>query len=406
LDDYELVVGGWGDLYYTLIQLDIAGLPKRASSARLELFCFKQRGIETTGLYLDRITEFWDWRIHGTGADRERLWWADRPAATQWISTPLPPPAVGAWYAIDITDLYNSWQAGTYPNYGVQLRPTDNDNRWAEFYSSDFLGDPALRPRLVIDKGGPSDTELLVNGQKLHKNEETWVRFVAREVVPRLLGSREERLRVAARVSWWGLEEGIFSLPQPPACALPGKVSPYCFSSCTAGTFHNKRLGPLDTCAGIWQVGLAGIQVNDHSDQQVRSIIRDLFWPGGPVPSDLFTPDVTDIVTDIVRSAGFDPDQQLGASIVSATDPAVRKSWLLRDPSVGMTLEEPVVSRECIDGASACTKDKQCPSKSWSCLGGRCVATAWCHYKSEEGRQQALQSISDLTSIFDHLAAP
>lgn len=68
----------------------------------------------------------------------------------------LMPGEIGARYEeminemIDITDLYNTWQNGTYPNYGVQLRPVSNDNRWAELYSSDYLGDPNLRPRLVV----------------------------------------------------------------------------------------------------------------------------------------------------------------------------------------------------------------------------------------------------------------
>jgi hypothetical protein len=150
LNDYELVVGGWGDLYYSLIQFNLAGLPANATSARLELFCFYQRGVGTTRMYLDRITQFWDWRTQGTGRDRERLWWADRPPAVQWIPQALPAPTVGQWYSIDITDLYNAWQNGTYPNYGIQLRPVDYPNLWAEFYSSDYMDNPALRPRLVI----------------------------------------------------------------------------------------------------------------------------------------------------------------------------------------------------------------------------------------------------------------
>lgn len=149
-DDHELVVGGWGDSYYSLIEFNLNGLPSVATSARLELFCFTQRGFGTTPLFLDRITTFWDWRIQGTGRDRERLWWADRPTATPWISSALPAPVVGQWYSIDLTDLYNAWQANTYPNYGIQLRPFSTGNVWAEFYSSDYLGDPSLRPKLIV----------------------------------------------------------------------------------------------------------------------------------------------------------------------------------------------------------------------------------------------------------------
>jgi hypothetical protein len=150
LEDFELVVGGWGDLYYSLIQFDLSTLPKAAKSAQLQLYCFRQRGIGTTGLYLDRIAQFWDWRTQGTGSDHLRLWWADRPAAVQWIPQALAPPTVGDWYAIDITDLYNAWQSSTYQNYGLQLRPVSNNNQWAEFYSAEYT-DPTYRPKLVVE---------------------------------------------------------------------------------------------------------------------------------------------------------------------------------------------------------------------------------------------------------------
>jgi hypothetical protein len=160
LDNEELVVGGWGDLYYSLLQFDLRGMPGQASSAKLELFPFTPRGGSPTGIYLDRIAEFWDWRTQGTGRDRLRLWWADRPATVQWIPGALPAPILNQWYTIDITDLYNFWQNGTCANYGVQLRPVFNNNRWDEFYSSDYLDDPSLRPRLVIvpASGGAGQT--------------------------------------------------------------------------------------------------------------------------------------------------------------------------------------------------------------------------------------------------------
>ena len=163
LDNYELIVGGWGDSYYSLLEFDLNGMPPRASSARLELFALPTtRGGTTTAMYLDRITEFWDWRTQGTGSDRERLWWADRPAATQWLPGWLPAPTLNQWYSIDITNLYNAWQDGTHPNHGVQLRPSSNDNRWNEFYGSDYLDNPSLRPRLVVTPAPPPSGMTLI----------------------------------------------------------------------------------------------------------------------------------------------------------------------------------------------------------------------------------------------------
>ena len=90
----------------------------------------------------------------GTGRDRDRLWWADKPPAVQWWPAPLPIPVKGKWYEVDITDLYNGWQQGTYPNYGIQLRPLSNINaKRDELYSGDYIKDPTLRPKLVIVPG-------------------------------------------------------------------------------------------------------------------------------------------------------------------------------------------------------------------------------------------------------------
>ncbi|MCU0785595.1 MAG: DNRLRE domain-containing protein [Verrucomicrobia bacterium] len=149
-NDEKLRVGGWGDEYYSLLQFDLAGFPTNASSAVLYLYCYNQSGGGTT-MYLDRITQFWDWRTQGTGRDRERLWWADRPAASQWLGSAVPNPTLGQWYAMDITSLYNAWQDGTYSNYGLQFRPVSFfNNNFNEFYSADYAGVPALRPKLVI----------------------------------------------------------------------------------------------------------------------------------------------------------------------------------------------------------------------------------------------------------------
>ena len=151
LNNELLRVGGFGDLYYSLIKFELSQLPPVASMVELQLYMPLVTGVGTTQVFFDRITTFWDWRTQGTGTDRQRLWWADRPAFVQWIPNALPAPTAGQWYAIDITTLYNGWQAGTYPNYGVQLRPTAlvGNNTWAEFSSSNSA-DVSHRPRLVI----------------------------------------------------------------------------------------------------------------------------------------------------------------------------------------------------------------------------------------------------------------
>ena len=150
LNNDELRVGGWADSYYSLLQFDLSGVPATASSAIMYLYCYSNNSGTGTPLLLDRITQDWDWRTSGTGCDRERLWWADKPETSQWRIDQLPTPDLNQWYTVDITDLYNAWKNGTYPNYGLQLRPVSNWNNYDLFYSSDYLGDPSLRPKLVV----------------------------------------------------------------------------------------------------------------------------------------------------------------------------------------------------------------------------------------------------------------
>ena len=148
--DECLRVGGWGDWYYTLLQFDLAGMPTNARSAMLCLYCVRT---ERNGarLYLDRITAPWDWKRSGTDPDLDGLRWTNLPPTSPWRTNALPVPPEGNWYPIDLTDLYNAWQSGAHPNYGVQLRPESNANGYFDYFcSSRYTNDPALRPKLIV----------------------------------------------------------------------------------------------------------------------------------------------------------------------------------------------------------------------------------------------------------------
>jgi pimeloyl-ACP methyl ester carboxylesterase len=155
-NDEYLQVGGWGDRYHSLIQFNLEGLPTAVSSARIELYVNSSLDSRFTpiGMLLDVVNEDWDWREGGTGRDRERLWWADRPSSSQWsldASNPLPIPVAGEWYSIDITNLYNGWRSGSNENFGIQLRPLGSRLRARmNYFSSSNSEDESLRPRLVL----------------------------------------------------------------------------------------------------------------------------------------------------------------------------------------------------------------------------------------------------------------
>ena len=143
--DEDFLAGGWGDLYYAYLQFDLTGLPAHASSATVQLYSFAgwHGGAVTVSMYLDLVTQDWDGTF-ATGIMK----WADKPTSTNLRT--IAAPGIGTWYSFDVTDLYNAWQAGIYPNYGMALRPTGNSDQFNYFWTGRYLVDPTLRPKLVI----------------------------------------------------------------------------------------------------------------------------------------------------------------------------------------------------------------------------------------------------------------
>lgn len=139
VDDEKLQVGGWADVYHTLLRFDISTLPTNATSAIIELYPYS-RGDQSTpvSMTLHRVTSSWD----------ESVGWFARPSATLVGTLSVPQP--GTPYQIDVTSLYNAWKSGAVPNFGIELRPTANDNRFSVFRSSDYAADPLKRPRLIV----------------------------------------------------------------------------------------------------------------------------------------------------------------------------------------------------------------------------------------------------------------
>jgi hypothetical protein len=265
------------------------------------------------------------------------------------------------------------WYIVNAPGYGtatqiLKFSELNGNYDWKATDTVDFIpilsnSDGTKYVRFTLTSTAGSEP-LVVNGHTLQGNDDRWVRFVATTVVPQLAGSRSTRLQVAARASWWGLKEGTFS-----------KDNPHAFSSCGA----NQPLGPLETCAAgqAWQVGLAAVQVGTFTEQTVLNQVQAL-WPGRSV---------TDILAETAQLAGYDPAQGTGAAIVASSG-VLRKSWLLRHPTVGITFVEQSVTAECINASAT-----YCYGTSWT-------QTAW----YAPTKQGALQSISDLTAIFNSLA--
>ncbi|VAW79593.1 hypothetical protein MNBD_GAMMA15-1201 [hydrothermal vent metagenome] len=218
----------------------------------------------------------------------------------------------------------------------------------------------------VAAAGTVSAQRFVVNGHILSKKQMSAITYVGTHILPQLKGTLANKVTIASRVSWWSLKEGVFSL-----------ANPYVYSNCHTAS-GDVRLGPLGTCdlSQPWQVGFAAVQVPYHNDQSVLNALHTL-WPGRPV---------TDVLGEAARIAGFGSTTGTGAAIVASTG-YLKRSWLLRHPVIGMYLEEPTVTAECINAA-----------KSW------CYGTGWTETRDYAAtRQDALQSVSDIASILTKL---
>ena len=217
-----------------------------------------------------------------------------------------------------------------------------------------------------------SSADIIVNGHRLTGNKASWVRYIAASVVPQLAGTRDEKIEVAAITAWWSLKEGVLSLHDPITFSLCSQLQ-------NNGRYRDVNLRELEVCdAGRpWQVGIAGTQVPNFSESLVLGTIAQI-WPAKTE---------ADVLAEIVGIANLSTARDPGASIV-ASDGDLKKSWLLRHPVVGFTLQEPIVRAECINA-----------SRSW-CYGGR-----WTEARDfAPTRDAALASIEHLKCAFDRLS--
>src|SRR5690606_25123902 len=97
-------------------------------------------------------------------------------------------------------------------------------------------------------------TDLKVNGRILTAAQARNVQWISRCVLPNLPGTKEERLTLVARSTWWSLREGILDLQSERL---------FRYSSCHENGRDRRRSDqPLYNCpTSIWQVGIAAGQV-------------------------------------------------------------------------------------------------------------------------------------------------
>lgn len=132
--------GGWGDYYYDYFRWDISSLPASSNVSKVLLYLFFNVANNDPAFNVQRVTESWD---------EASLTRSNNPSTIEFKSWRGIKNKSG-WFAIDITELYKNWKDGTWPNYGIKLVPTANNNTNGNIISCENEVDPKLRPKLVI----------------------------------------------------------------------------------------------------------------------------------------------------------------------------------------------------------------------------------------------------------------
>lgn len=139
----------FGNTHFGYLGFDFTNLPLRARQASLRLYCLENHESFITwtpsvGLTLRRMTEPWQWDTLQPACN-------DALPVHEWVCNWFSVPCRDeSWAVLDITDTYNNWQSGYWPNYGIRLEQLATlSNSWTKFASERYL-DPGKRPQLII----------------------------------------------------------------------------------------------------------------------------------------------------------------------------------------------------------------------------------------------------------------
>jgi hypothetical protein len=213
--------------------------------------------------------------------------------------------------------------------------------------------------------GGGGGSSLVVNGNVLNADEDKWVRWIATNTIPKLSGTRDQRLDKASRVAWWSLKEGVLDYKNP---------NPLAYSNCNQQNFSVTYVCPVGYA---WQAGIAGVQPRNHTLAQTENVALTVY-PGSTISS---------VLAKAATQAGYASGTTTYNTIVNSTGD-LRNSWLLRESATGFTSQHPLVYDQCVVN-----------SQVW------CYSSAWAESaKFAPTKSAALKSISDLRAIFNTLA--
>jgi murein DD-endopeptidase MepM/ murein hydrolase activator NlpD len=137
--DGVLQIGGFGDIYRTYVQFDLAGLPYNVADATLELYSYS-RGDNSTLVAFDVRSPNNAW----AASDSNRylsttMTWNTQPLSSYVGTTSAG--AINSFWSVPITALYNGWQSNPNSNNGLELNPLQESNNFDVWRSSRYAFD-------------------------------------------------------------------------------------------------------------------------------------------------------------------------------------------------------------------------------------------------------------------------
>lgn len=145
-DDERMRVAAGAPHTRSYIQFDLATIPPSAnvSAAMLQLYV-EQSDIDS--LHVRRVLQPWEQTPTGNA---DGLNWSNQPTFGEIVGSAQTVPAA-EWVGIDIEDVVADWIAGRVVNHGVIVLGDEiAGSGQAVVYSSNYAGDPLLRPKLEV----------------------------------------------------------------------------------------------------------------------------------------------------------------------------------------------------------------------------------------------------------------
>jgi hypothetical protein len=135
--------------YSTFIKLDVNSSYINESLTNVWLYLYRVSGYATDiNVTVQRVNETWS---------ESNVTYNNKPSYDPYVWNTTEMTSQYGWTRLDITELYKSWENGTYTNYGMYLNFSSGSNNYKLFWSSETTA-VNLKPYVMVSY---SDTDFI-----------------------------------------------------------------------------------------------------------------------------------------------------------------------------------------------------------------------------------------------------